>query len=251
MLYRWIYGFEEVTHAPFLIKTHSWLRHDFQAITSTQYQDYGEKVGGAGEGGGEYTPPANLVFIWKLPWGFSIILPPYPGWPWRESPRLQRSMQSRLSPHSPSILSPLTAFGDSGIPPLPVSFSSSLPLALADLPLLFSNPAPARSVIFSFRLPSLSGLWELRKVRQVVPANQLCHCPSEHPSVFWGRVKNSPIWPRRDAITVELPLLRQSGIEASLQDLQRVHGLWCTKAFFCLQQISFAFSQMLKSHFNA
>lgn len=63
-------------------------------------------------------------------------------------------------------------------------FLLSLPLALADPPLLFSNPSPALSVIFSFRLPSLSGLWELRKVRQVVPANQLCHCPSEHPSVF-------------------------------------------------------------------
>lgn len=47
--------------APFLIK--ATLHHDFQAITSTQYQDYGEKVGGAGEGGDEYTLPANMVFI--------------------------------------------------------------------------------------------------------------------------------------------------------------------------------------------
>lgn len=64
-------------------------------------------------------------------------------------------------------------------------------------------------------------------------------------------MKNSPIWPRWDAITVELPLLRQSGIKASLQDMQRVRGLYSIKAFFCLQQTSFAFSQMPWSHDDA
>lgn len=46
------------------------------------------------------------------------------------------------------------------------------------------NPVEAASVIFSFFLHSLSGLWRLRKVRWVVPANQLCHCPSELTSVL-------------------------------------------------------------------
>ncbi|KAK7166132.1 hypothetical protein R3I93_006034 [Phoxinus phoxinus] len=38
---------------------------------------------------------------------------------------------------------------------------------------------PAQTVQQEFR-----GLWRLRKVRRVVPANQLCHCPSELTSVL-------------------------------------------------------------------
>lgn len=141
MVYRWhswIYGFEKATHVPLLIK--ATLCHDFQAITSIQYQDYGEKVGGAGEGGVEYTPPANLVFIWKLPWGFSIILPPYPGWPWRESPRPQRSMQSRLSPLSPPSSHHWLPLATQGSLPSPSHFPSLSPWLLLTHPSSFLTP---------------------------------------------------------------------------------------------------------------